>query len=64
MPQLAQQIGASRVIAGRKIPHPCGDPMLPPELDFKLREEIVLTALRALQEDVSEPKIFVPVSVN
>jgi glycine/betaine/sarcosine/D-proline reductase family selenoprotein B len=60
MPQLALQMGASRVVAGRKIPHPCGDPMLSPELDLKVREQIVATALHALEENVSEPKIFAP----
>lgn len=64
MPQLAQQVGASRVVVGRKIPHPCGDPNLPPELDRKLRQEIVGAALHALEESVSEPKIFAPVAVN
>ena len=64
MPQLAQQVGASRVVAGRKIPHPCGDPNLPPELDLKLREDIVGTALHSLEENVTEPRIFVPVSLN
>jgi glycine reductase complex component B subunit gamma len=64
MPQLAQQVGASRVVAGKKIPHPCGDPALPAELDFKLREDIVATALRALEQNVTEPRIFVPVSLN
>jgi glycine reductase complex component B subunit gamma len=64
MPQLAQQIGASRVVVGRKIPHPCGDPTLPSDLDKKLRREIVGRALEALLENVSEPKIFVPVSTN
>ncbi len=64
MPQLAQQTGASRVVVGRKIPHPCGDPTLPPDFDKKLRREIVVRALEALTEDVSEAKIFVPVSSN
>lgn len=64
MPQLAQQVGASRVVAGRKIPHPCGDPTLPPELDFKVRGEIVGMALKALEENVTDPKIFVPISTN
>jgi glycine reductase complex component B subunit gamma len=58
--QLAQQVGASRVVVGRKIPNPCGDPYLPPALDRKIRKEIVLTALEALQKPVSEPTIFSP----
>ncbi len=60
MSQLAQQVGASRVVVGRKIPHPCGDPYLPAAVDLKVRKEIVLTALEALQKPVSEPMIFSP----
>jgi len=48
------------VVVGRKIPHPCGDPTLPPELDLKVREEIVGAALAALEATVAEPKIFAP----
>lgn len=60
MSQLAQQVGASRVVLGRKIPHPCGDPTLPPALDLRVREEIVTAALEALEKPVSEPSIFAP----
>ncbi len=60
MAQLAQQVGASRIVVGRKIPHPCGDPNLPTPLDLKVRKQIVLTALEALQKHVSEPTIFSP----
>jgi glycine reductase complex component B subunit gamma len=62
MAQLAQQVGASRVVVGRKIPHPCGDPTLPAEYDLKLREEIVNMALGALETSVSSPTIFRPSS--
>ncbi|RMG52084.1 MAG: hypothetical protein D6723_09320 [Acidobacteria bacterium] len=60
MAQLAHQMGASRIVVGRKIPHPCGDPALPPEFDRAMRKEIVLTALDALQTPVSAPTIFRP----
>jgi glycine/betaine/sarcosine/D-proline reductase family selenoprotein B len=60
MAQLAQQVGASRVVVGRKIPHPCGDPNLPEEFDLKVREEIVTTALDALQTSVSSATDFRP----
>lgn len=57
---LAQQIGANRIVKGVKIPHPCGDPKLPPEQDRRLRRTIVATALKALQAEVSEPTVFTP----
>ena len=60
MTMLAKQIGANRIITGVKIPHPCGDPALPPEVDYALRKEIVERALDALQTDVSDSTDFAP----
>jgi glycine reductase len=57
---LAEQVGASRIVKGVRIPHPCGDPSLPPEVDSRLRRDIVETALNALQEEVGEPTLFFP----
>lgn len=58
--QLGHQAGANRVIAGTKVPHPCGDPGMPPEADRVIRRKIVETALAALQTDVDRPTIFKP----
>ncbi|MBI4320528.1 MAG: hypothetical protein HY675_18720 [Chloroflexi bacterium] len=60
MTLLGQQMRANRVIAGTKVPHPCGDPSLPPEADRILRQKIVETAITALQTSVEGPTIFVP----
>ncbi len=60
MTMLAKQTGANRIVQGTKIPHPCGDPNLPPEADLALRREIVLTAFKALQKDVAGPTVFNP----
>ncbi|MBI4522613.1 MAG: glycine/betaine/sarcosine/D-proline family reductase selenoprotein B [Deltaproteobacteria bacterium] len=57
---VAEQVGASRIVKGVSIPHPCGDPSLPREIDARLRVEIVQTALKALQSDVHEPTLFSP----
>lgn len=57
---LSKQTGASRVVAGVKVPNPCGDPDLPEESDRALRRELIKCALGALQTDVSEPTIFTP----
>jgi glycine reductase len=57
---VAQQVRAARIVKGVSIPHPCGDPNLPRELDAKLRQQIVQAALDALQTEVSEPTLFAP----
>jgi len=57
---LGQQIGSNRIVAGRKVIHPCGDPELSEEADLALRREIVKTALKAIQTEVDEPTIFKP----
>jgi glycine/betaine/sarcosine/D-proline reductase family selenoprotein B len=57
---VAQQVRATRIVKGVSIPHPCGDPSLPPELDARLRKKIVETALEALQAEVKEPTVFSP----
>jgi glycine/betaine/sarcosine/D-proline reductase family selenoprotein B len=60
MTTLAKQMKSNRIVAGTKIPHPCGDPNLPAEADQSLRRKIVTTALNALQSAVSSPTILVP----
>lgn len=57
---VAEQVGASRIVKGVSIPHPCGDPNLPLEIDTRLRREIVETALKALQSEVKGPTVFSP----
>lgn len=57
---VAEQVGASRIVKAVRIPHPCGEPALSPELDARLRREIVTTALKALQSEVKGPALFVP----
>lgn len=56
--RMAEQTGASRIVAGNNIPYPCGDPNLGAGDDWDLRLRIVKCALRALQTDVSNPTIF------
>ena len=57
---VAQQVRANRIVKGVSIPHPCGDPSLPKELDARLRREIIQTALRALESEVEGPTLFSP----
>ena len=57
---IAEQVGAGRIVKGISIPHPCGDPSLPPELDRQLRRQIVATALKALESKVEISTVFTP----
>ena len=57
---VVEQVGASRIVKGVRIPYPCGDPNLPPEVDSRLRRDIVETALRALEAKVPDSTLFVP----
>ena len=57
---VAEQVGASRIVKGVSIPHPCGEPSLSLDLDARLRREIVKTALKALQSEVKGAVLFVP----
>jgi betaine reductase len=57
---VAEQVGASRIVKAVAIPHPCGDPSLPADLDGQLRREIVSTALKALETKVETTTVFTP----
>jgi len=60
MSSLGQQMGANRIVKGISIPHPCGDPSVPPETDKAIRRKILQSALEALQTDVGGPTVFTP----
>jgi glycine reductase len=57
---VAEQVRANRIVKGVSIPHPCGDPSLPQDIDARLRCEIVRTALKALESEVEGPTLFEP----
>ena len=57
---IAKQFGVNRVVTGIKIPHPCGDPHAPPEVDKGLRRAVVTAALSLLQRDVEGPTVLRP----
>jgi betaine reductase len=60
MTTFAENVGASRTVAGTRIQHPCGHPSLSPEQDLALRRRIVETALEALTRPVEGPTVFRP----
>lgn len=55
---ISKTIGANRIIPGIGIPHPLGDPKLSDENQYKLRKNMVLKALDALQTPITEQTIF------
>ena len=51
-------VGVSRIVQGRAVPNPLGDPSLPPEKEKELRREFVLKALELLQTEVEGPTVL------
>ena len=52
-------VGANRIIGGRAIPHPVGDPALPADEEREFRKNIVSRALDTLTTEV-EDQLVVP----
>jgi betaine reductase len=55
---LAEEIRANRIVAGVRIPHPVGNPVLTPDNERGLRRAVARRALEALTEAVDGPKVF------
>lgn len=60
IPMIPLSVGASRVVRGVRVEHVCGDPRLSRELDREVTRNIVATALRAVQTEVTGPTLFEP----
>lgn len=58
MSPLAQSIGANRIVRGKAVPHPFGNPDLTPDEERALRRRIVERALEALGSAVAQPTVF------
>lgn len=58
LPLIPLSIGANRIVRGRAIVHPLGNPALSREMEREVRRGIVLTALRALETPVRGPTVF------
>lgn len=58
IPAIPLAFGAPRILPGKAIRHPLGDPERPPERERQLRREMVETALRVLQTSCTGPTIF------
>ena len=51
-------VGANRIIPTVAIPHPLGNPNLPPAEEKNLRRRLVERALKALQTEVHVQTVF------
>ncbi len=55
---VAQSVGANRIVFGGDFTSPAGNPELPLDREKAYRKKILEKALEALQEDVSNPKVY------
>ena len=58
MVSLAERVGAPRIVPGRAVIHPVGDPTLPPPAERAFRRQLIERALAALQTPVDGPRVF------
>jgi glycine reductase complex component B subunit gamma len=57
IPSIAKMLGVNRILQGRAVPNPLGEPSLNPEQEKELRRRYVLKALELLQTDVDGPTV-------
>jgi betaine reductase len=57
IPNIALMLGVNRIVQGRAVPNPVGDPSLTPEKEKELRRKYLLRALELLQTDVEGPTV-------
>ena len=55
---ISMTVGANRSVPTIAIPHPLGNPALPPEEEKALRRKLVSRALEALTTEVEDQTIF------
>ena len=55
---LAESIGANRIIPGKAIPHPLGDPTLSRREEKEFRRSLVRRALVALETEIDKQTVF------
>lgn len=58
MVTIAEQVGAPRIVPGRGIPYPAGDPNLSPDAERAWRRTLLERALEAVATVVEQPTIF------
>jgi glycine reductase len=55
---LAESIGANRIVPGKAIPHPLGDPALSRSEEKEFRRSLVRRALAALETEIQSQTVF------
>jgi glycine reductase len=58
MSPLALSVGANRIVRGKAVAHPFGDPALVPDEEREYRRRFVEQALTALATPVDAPTVF------
>ncbi|MBS3985220.1 MAG: glycine/betaine/sarcosine/D-proline family reductase selenoprotein B [Selenomonadales bacterium] len=51
-------VGANRIVPTVSIPHPLGNPQMPPAEEKELRRRLVQKALRALETEIHGQVVF------
>lgn len=57
---LAHAVGANRIVGGKAVSHPFGDPTLLPDEERRYRRHVVERALAALATPIEAPTVFEP----
>ena len=55
---ISQTVGANRIVPAVAIPHPLGNPKLPPDEEKELRRGLVKKAFAALATPIEEQTVF------
>jgi len=55
---ISQTVGANRIVPAVAIPHPLGNPTLPPEEEKELRRGLLRKAFGALMTPIEEQTVF------
>jgi|TARA_Y100000310_G_scaffold290447_2_gene317639 glycine reductase len=55
---LAEAVGANRIVEGKAIPYPLGDPDLTLDEERTYRRRVVEQAVQALATEVTSPTVF------
>ena len=58
IPTIPLSVGVFRIIHGKAVPYPLGDPSLPAEREHALRERLTAKALATLTMAVAQQTVF------
>ena len=58
MSPLALSVGANRIVRGKAVAHPFGDPSLVPDEEKDYRRRLVEEAISSLSKPVDAPTVF------